>query len=453
MYRLNIYFRHVLIFISIYLNFCTPLLAQIDSRIALIIGNSNYKIGALKNPTNDATAMAKTLEQLGFEVMLKLDADRKEFNLAIREFDDRLRETNGTGLFYFAGHGLQYRGENYLLPVDARLERVYDLEDETIKMQQILRMMEYADNPMNIIILDACRNNPYHRNFRDLEQGLTIPKIAPKGSFIAYATAPGQVAADGKGDNGLYTYELLQALQKKGLPIEQVFKEVRNNVAKNSDDEQIPWENSSLIGEFIFNQGRDIKTQYELNNTANWGENPLEFINNSTQISLTDYDIRRIKPDPAKGTTVFKKLLDTIHHTNIELNSVAFYIENKGFLIRTMDERLYERRNYYYINLNSKQGFEGVEMGATYCNTIHWVEDMFIMTDCKHENPIYIQINAEGAKRISKYKYHDLLEKSSPTKRIKPEFDGLHTYYFKMEPYLFEYEGGKGNKLYKRKEP
>jgi hypothetical protein len=227
-------------------------MAQYD-RVALVIGNSDYPEAPLANPVNDANSMTKILEALDFKVIKRTNVNRAEFKQAIRDFDDILSSSNGVGLFYYAGHGLQNEGVNYLVPVDAKINRAYEIDDEAIEMHLVLRMMEYKNNPMNIVILDACRNNPYKRGFRDFTRGLATPDFAPKGSFIAYATAPGEVASDGDGKNGLYTQELIQALEKPNLTIEEVFKQVRNNVARKSNDRQIPWENSSLTGRFVFN--------------------------------------------------------------------------------------------------------------------------------------------------------------------------------------------------------
>lgn len=222
------------------------------SKIALVIGNSDYPNAKLKNPGNDASAFSTELKLLGFEVIHYNNASRKVFREAIHEFGEKLSANKGIGLFYYAGHGLQSDGVNYLVPVDAIVEKDYDIQDECIRADVVLRMMEMNNNPMNIIILDACRNNPYVKSSRSLGQGLAQPESAPSGSIIAFATAPGKTASDGIGENGLYTQELIKAMRKPGLSIEQIFKEVRINVSKLSGDKQVPWENSSLMGDFFF---------------------------------------------------------------------------------------------------------------------------------------------------------------------------------------------------------
>ena len=176
-----------------------------SSRLALVIGNSDYINSPLKNPANDAKAITIELKKAGFDVLSYTDLDRRGMRNAIHEFGDKLSASKGVGLFYYAGHGLQSQGINYLVPVKAEINRQYDIEDECVKADLVLRMMELYENPMNIIILDACRNNPYSRSFRSLSRGLAQPESAPIGTIVAFATAPGKTASDGDGENGLYT--------------------------------------------------------------------------------------------------------------------------------------------------------------------------------------------------------------------------------------------------------
>jgi tetratricopeptide (TPR) repeat protein len=228
-----------------------------EKRYALVIGNGNYskEIGTLKNPVNDATDIATELRKSNFDVQLLTNATYIQIREAMRKFQDRL--TNGpqdqtVGLFYYAGHGVQYQDENYLVPIDANVK----FEDDIVRMcfpvqRMVLNNMENTNSRMNIIILDACRNNPFPATNRSVGGGLAEMKRA-RGSFIAYATAPGSVASDGTGRNGLYTQELLKALKKPNLTIEQVFKDVRMNVLKLSGEKQYTWDSSNIIGEFYF---------------------------------------------------------------------------------------------------------------------------------------------------------------------------------------------------------
>jgi tetratricopeptide (TPR) repeat protein len=230
-----------------------------EKRIALVIGNSNYskEIGVLKNPVNDAIDFAESLKAMNFEVILITDASYGKIRAEMMKFRDKLNDGDRdktVGLFYYAGHGLQYEGENYIVPVDAEIQFEDDIPRFCFPIQKmVLNQMELTNSRMNIVILDACRNNPFpviHRSIGE-SSGLGEMKKA-RGAFIAYATSPGSVASDGNGRNGLYTQELIKAMNKPNLTIEQVFKEVRANVLRQSGEKQNPWENSNIIGDFYF---------------------------------------------------------------------------------------------------------------------------------------------------------------------------------------------------------
>lgn len=221
-----------------------------ESRLALVIGNGAYKKAPLRNPVNDAYDMAEALRKMGFEVIHKENASQRSMENAIRYFGKRLRK-GGVGLFYFAGHGIQVKGINYLIPVDARIESESDVKYECVDAGRVLGKMEDAGNHLNIVVLDACRDNPFERSFRSSSGGLARMD-APKGSLIAYATAPGSVAAEGIGRNGVYTKHLLKHMQIPGLAVEQVLKRTRIEVMNETGDKQVPWESSSLIGNFYF---------------------------------------------------------------------------------------------------------------------------------------------------------------------------------------------------------
>ena len=219
-------------------------------RTALVIGNADYVTSPLSNPVNDARAMARALRKLGFDVIERINVDQAGMKRAIWDYGKKLRQ-GGVGLFYFAGHGIQVGGENYLIPLKARIEGEPDLELEGVRVTRVLAEMEKANNGMNIVILDACRNNPFARSFRSVSRGLAHMS-APYGTLLAYATAPGSVAADGEGSNGLYTSELLTAIRTPGLRVEDVFKRVRRKVRKKSQGKQVPWESTSIEGDFYF---------------------------------------------------------------------------------------------------------------------------------------------------------------------------------------------------------
>ena len=225
-------------------------------RVALVVGNGAYhRISALRNPVNDAELMAGTLRGLGFDVSVATDATQQEFKSAIRDFGRRLRTagSDAVGLFFYAGHGVQSGEHNYLVPLDAPIEEEADLEFEAVPARWVLSRMEAAGNALNVVILDACRNNPFKGGFRSGLRGLTrMP--APTGSLIAYSAGPGQAAEDGDGRNSPYTLALAEALEVPGLKVEEVFKRVRNTVLKQVGLGQTPWEESSLRGDFYFRE-------------------------------------------------------------------------------------------------------------------------------------------------------------------------------------------------------
>lgn len=233
--------------------------AATDRRTALVIGNSSYDTGSLRNPVNDADDMASTLKLLGFEVILKKNAKQQDMEDAIRELGDRLKK-GGVGLFFYAGHGVQISGKNFLVPVGTKIDRETDIKYRAVDADMVLDEMGNAGNDMNIVILDACRDNPFGKSFRSASRGLAIISLAPRGTLVSYSTSPGTVAADGDGRNSPYTGSLIKHMTTPGLPIEDVFKNVRQDLSKATKGQQVPWELSSLAGQFYFNaQDRDAK--------------------------------------------------------------------------------------------------------------------------------------------------------------------------------------------------
>jgi len=225
-----------------------------NQRIALVIGNGAYKNAPLRNPVNDATDFSMALKRLGFQVTTLRNANQRKMEDSIRKFGKNLAKGN-VGLFYYAGHGMQVNGRNYLIPTDARIEDPSDVKYEAIDAGRVLGKMEFAGNDMNIVILDACRDNPFSRSWRSSQKGLARMD-APKGSYIAYATAPGSVAADGAGRNGTFTESLLRHMAAPGLTLEGVMKRVRKEVIAVTESKQVPWSSTSLVGDFYFNRGQ-----------------------------------------------------------------------------------------------------------------------------------------------------------------------------------------------------
>ncbi|HUQ24040.1 MAG TPA: caspase family protein [Burkholderiales bacterium] len=227
-----------------------------EPRHALVIGNTTYTNGPLKNAVNDARAMAKALGSAGFSVRVVEDATHIGMQRAVRLWGNDIAK-GGVGLFYYAGHGLQVKGKNYLVPVNAEIDQEDEIEFTTLDVNVVLAKMDSAKNALNIVILDACRNNPFARSFRSVSRGLA-QMDAPTGTFIAFATAPGSVASDGTGVNGIYTEHLLREMARPGVPIEQMFKQVRIGVINDTKGQQIPWESSSLRGDFAFRGGLTV---------------------------------------------------------------------------------------------------------------------------------------------------------------------------------------------------
>ncbi len=219
-------------------------------RLALVVGNSAYKNSPLRNPTNDADLISKTLTASGFVVSRHENLTYAKMREVVRTFGEKLSKGD-VGLFYYSGHAVQYRGKNYLLPVNEDLKHSDEIPSSAMDIDFVLAKMESAKNDLNIVVLDACRNNPLGAETRNIERGLTSVNAA-KGTFIAFSTSPGNVALDGAGSNSPYTKNLAQAIRKGGMTLEQVFKEVRRNVISETNSQQVPWENSSLMGDFYF---------------------------------------------------------------------------------------------------------------------------------------------------------------------------------------------------------
>jgi carboxyl-terminal processing protease len=226
------------------------------ARVALVVGNSNYggDLGVLPNPVNDSRLVAQSLKRIGFDVIEVEDADQSTLKRAIAEFGDRMAAAGGdaTSLFFYAGHGLQLAGQNYLIPIRANISRERDVDIEAISLETVLKQMAWAESKVNIVILDACRNNPLARGLRSTAQGLAEITVKPQGSFISYSTAPGDVAVDGNGANSPFSAALAEAIEKPGRDINDVFREVRADVMSATKGKQVPWDSSSLTAPYYF---------------------------------------------------------------------------------------------------------------------------------------------------------------------------------------------------------
>jgi len=237
-----------------------------ERRAALVIGNADYRVGALKNPVNDAQAVAASLRGLGFEVTLRENTSLRDMLETFRQFSFSAREAQVRVIFY-AGHGLQVKGRNYLLPVDTEIRAEDEVPGKSADLNELLDRLGAMKQGINIVILDACRNNPFsgaeivgpdgrRLKFRGATPSGLAPVEAPLGSMVAFSTAPGGVALDNPNErNSLYTKHLLGSMQAPGLPVELLFKQVRLGVARETGRVQVPWESSSLTGDFCFRPG------------------------------------------------------------------------------------------------------------------------------------------------------------------------------------------------------
>lgn len=225
---------------------------QKEQRVALVIGNSTYKVSPLKNPVNDAKDMANSLRGFGFIVIERNNLTVRQIGSTLREFRSKL-SPGGVALVFFAGHGVQIKGENYLTAVDAEIDGEEDVPNQSMSTRQIMDVLSDAKSKLNLVFLDACRDNPYARSFRSASRGLGREN-APSGTLISFATRPGSIAADGDGRNGLYTSVLLQQMRNTDQPIEQVLKRVVTGVKTASNGKQEPWMEGSIEGDFCFGQ-------------------------------------------------------------------------------------------------------------------------------------------------------------------------------------------------------
>ena len=241
-------------------------------RLALVMGNSSYREAPLKNPVNDARDMAKTLRTLGFNVIELIDGNLQQMNDAINEFGSKLEKDKGVGLFYYAGHAMQSKGLNYLIPVKANIRRETDLKYNALDVGKVLDEMAYADNGLNIAILDSCRDNPLTKKLNSKEKGLARLTNVPTGLLISYSTSPGKQAQDGTGRNSPYTRYLMQSMKQSNVPLELVFKNVTKLVKLETKGKQIPWISSSVDTDFYFSKDDKTATGVVNAETILWNE-------------------------------------------------------------------------------------------------------------------------------------------------------------------------------------
>ena len=310
--------KHLLIILSIFLLTLPSVVNSSQSRVALVIGNGAYKEGPLRNPVNDARILKNVLMRAGFQVSLLENGNKRQMLKAVKDFGKKLRKSD-VALFYFSGHGVQYMDRNWIFPIGIDIGRAQDVEFETVNAQRILREMEGGINKrVNIVIIDACRATPTFQSYRSSSKGLAAPKVQPEGSIIAFSTAPGTIAYDGDRENSPYVMELKKHLLTPGLKIEDVFKRVRVGVKNRTSRKptpQIPWENSSLMGDFYFvpqTDGTVISSTSSQNtelvrpNVYNADEEAWNEIRNSSNPEDFITFIRHFADSPLADTAKFK---------------------------------------------------------------------------------------------------------------------------------------------------
>ena len=228
-----------------------------DKRIALVIGNSQYPKVPLSNPENDARLVAINLRKLGFDVNEQFNLNVLQFRRVLREFARRVQQDDAIAVLYYAGHGVQIDGRNYLLPVDVNLRDQEEVKDESVDIDELLlsRIDKVGSYP-RIVILDACRNNPFAGKTRNIRSAGGLAEMGARGTLIAFASSPGAAAEDGvTGGNSVYTKSLAEEMMAPDLEVEQMFKNVRVKVLRETDGRQLPWVNTSLTSNFSFNPG------------------------------------------------------------------------------------------------------------------------------------------------------------------------------------------------------
>lgn len=329
-------------------------------RFALVVGNARYPTAPLINPANDAAAITKELQGAGFAVTTCLDFGQQKFKEAVRLWSEQLARSRGVGFFYFAGHAVQLNWRNFLLPVDVKLARADDLVQSAVDITGVLEALGKAGNPMNIVMLDACRDNPFAS---DQKSGRGLSQMdAPASTLLAYATAPGNVAADGTGSNGLYTEHLLREMKTPNAKIEDVLKRVRLNVRRASGGQQIPWESTSLEDDFYFFPPPDLRklSQEELDRQFKEESNVWKSAQAKEDVAAVERYIRQYPNGKYSELAQFR--LDQLLARQGEKKVVAVVSPDnpfsKGSMTANVRYRLGDAHGYVYKDL-----LTGVESG------------------------------------------------------------------------------------------
>jgi formylglycine-generating enzyme required for sulfatase activity len=278
--------------------------ASAENRTALVIGNGSYQTSPLANPVNDARDMSAALKRVGFRVETLTNADQKAMKKALIRFRSDLHARGGVGLFFYAGHGVQIDGENYLIPVGAVVTSVDEVDVEGVRMGEVMGRLASARNDLNIVILDACRDNPFATRFRSASRGLAPLRATPAETLVAYATAPDSVAADGDGRNGLFTSKLLEVIEQPGVRLVDTFRKTRSKVKRASGGKQVPWSVSNVSGDPFYFMPSDGRPEVEALAAA---PPPVEVARPGEPFSLNDLHQRAAAEDMERAQWMAKR--------------------------------------------------------------------------------------------------------------------------------------------------
>jgi Caspase domain len=285
-----------------------------EPRTALIVGNAGYSWAPLKNPVNDANDVAAALRGAGFDVILKTDADQRSIQDGVRAFGDALKAKGGVGLFFYSGHGAQVSGENYIVPVGAPIASGQALRSQAVTATEVVDAMAAARNGLNIVVLDACRDNPMGGTARGLSRIDSSASL-----FVSFATSPGAVALDGTGRNSPYTKHLTQAITASNLSLEETFKRTLKGVYQETRGTQTPWISSSFFGDFVFRPGSPAGPAAVTPSQQTQREAPQRQADTPTQLPVLTgvYRSSGTNPDGSRyrGTTAIKMDGDKVHFT------------------------------------------------------------------------------------------------------------------------------------------
>ena len=380
----------------LFLFFPLIIFSQDQKRLALVIGNSNYDESPLNNPVNDALLIAKTLKKLNFDVILDTNlANKSDFEAKVIEFGDK-RADYDVGFIYYAGHGIQVGSENYLLPTKATFKKETDVRIKALNVQDIMMYLTGELDQINILILDACRDNPYERNWKKTRssKGSGLVRITPPaGSMIAYSTDEGMTAHDGEGKNSIYCRSLSENLLKPNVEINQVFKNVRAQVLKETENYQSPVENSKLTGDefyvnflpnlkkdrkIIFNSDEDMFSMfYNVENLFDTIDNPNTNDESFLPNGEKKWNSFRYSHKLQQLARVFGAIKQNKNNNKLPDIIGLCEVENKEVIVDLLKDTVFSNHNYSILHQNSPD-FRGIDCALLFNKKFELLKNDFI---------------------------------------------------------------------------